>query len=90
MRPVWRAPPAVAAPRTRVLAFFAVTERLSYLYIMEDMVRGLALTTEALFRPSYTIGYPFEKAHISPRFRGEHALRRYPSGEERCVNRLTH
>lgn len=33
----------------------------------------------------YTIYYPFEKGPISPRFRGEHALRRYPSGEERCI-----
>ena len=50
---------------------------------MEDMLRGLALTTEVMFRPKYTINYPFEKGPISPRFRGEHALRRYPSGEER-------
>ena len=34
---------------------------------------------------SYTIMYPFEKGPISPRFRGEHALRRYPTGEERCI-----
>jgi NADH dehydrogenase (ubiquinone) Fe-S protein 8 len=40
------------------------------------------LTRRAL---SYTIMYPFEKGPISPRFRGEHALRRYPSGEERCI-----
>jgi formate hydrogenlyase subunit 6/NADH:ubiquinone oxidoreductase subunit I len=52
---------------------------------MEDMIRGLALTTEVMFRPKYTINYPFEKGPISPRFRGEHALRRYPSGEERYV-----
>lgn len=32
-----------------------------------------------------TINYPFEKGPLSPRFRGEHALRRYPSGEERCI-----
>uniref|UniRef100_A0A093VWM8 NADH-ubiquinone oxidoreductase 23 kDa subunit, mitochondrial n=1 Tax=Talaromyces marneffei PM1 TaxID=1077442 RepID=A0A093VWM8_TALMA len=38
-----------------------------------------------LFRGIYTIFYPFEKGPISPRFRGEHALRRYPSGEERCI-----
>jgi formate hydrogenlyase subunit 6/NADH:ubiquinone oxidoreductase subunit I len=35
--------------------------------------------------PPYTIMYPFEKGPISPRFRGEHALRRYPNGEERCI-----
>lgn len=37
------------------------------------------------FESSYTIYYPFEKGPISPRFRGEHALRRYPTGEERCI-----
>lgn len=60
-----------------------VATRLSYLYIMEDMIRGLALTTEVMLRPKHTINYPFEKGPLSPRFRGEHALRRYPSGEER-------
>jgi NADH-quinone oxidoreductase chain I len=37
------------------------------------------------FKPKATINYPFEKNPISPRFRGEHALRRYPNGEERCI-----
>lgn len=40
---------------------------------------------EQFFRPPYTIMYPFEKGPLSPRFRGEHALRRYPNGEERCI-----
>ena len=38
-----------------------------------------------IFRRKKTINYPFEKGSISPRMRGEHALRRYPSGEERCI-----
>ena len=38
-----------------------------------------------IFRPKKTINYPFEKGKISPRYRGEHALRRYPNGEERCI-----
>jgi NADH dehydrogenase (ubiquinone) Fe-S protein 8 len=42
---------------------------------------------EQFFRPPYTIMYPFEKGPLSPRFRGEHALRRYPSGEERCIGK---
>jgi len=37
------------------------------------------------FKPKATINYPFEKNPLSPRFRGEHALRRYPNGEERCI-----
>jgi NADH dehydrogenase (ubiquinone) Fe-S protein 8 len=43
------------------------------------------IVLENFFRPPYTIMYPFEKGPLSPRFRGEHALRRYPSGEERCI-----
>ena len=38
-----------------------------------------------MFKRKYTINYPYEKGPISPRFRGEHALRRYPNGEERCI-----
>ena len=43
------------------------------------------IVVENFFRPPYTIMYPYEKGPLSPRFRGEHALRRYPSGEERCI-----
>lgn len=46
---------------------------------------GLAMTMSYLFREPATINYPFEKGPLSPRFRGEHALRRYPNGEERCI-----
>jgi formate hydrogenlyase subunit 6/NADH:ubiquinone oxidoreductase subunit I len=58
-------------------------DRISYSYVMEDMLRGMWLTTEVIFKPKVTLNYPFEKGPISSRFRGEHALRRYPSGEER-------
>lgn len=43
------------------------------------------MTLSYLFREPATINYPFEKGPLSPRFRGEHALRRYPNGEERCI-----
>ena len=43
------------------------------------------MAVKELFRKSKTINYPFEKGSISPRMRGEHALRRYPNGEERCI-----
>lgn len=49
---------------------------------------GMWIVLENFFRPPYTIMYPFEKGPLSPRFRGEHALRRYPSGEERCIGVL--
>jgi NADH-quinone oxidoreductase subunit I len=47
------------------------------------MAVGLSLAY--FFRPKATLNYPFEKGPLSPRFRGEHALRRYPNGQERCI-----
>jgi NADH-quinone oxidoreductase subunit I len=54
-------------------------------YFLFDILRGLALTFSYMFKRRVTINYPFEKGPISPRFKGEHALRRYPNGEERCI-----
>lgn len=48
------------------------------------------IVLENFFRPPYTIMYPFEAGPLSPRFRGEHALRRYPTGEERCIGESQH
>lgn len=50
-----------------------------------DLFRGLKVTGSFLFGPRTTIQYPEEKTPTSPRFRGIHALRRYPNGEERCI-----
>lgn len=50
-----------------------------------EIFRGLGITLAHIFKEPATINYPFEKGPLSPRFRGEHALRRYPSGEERCI-----
>lgn len=52
---------------------------------LSEIVKGMALTLRYMFKPRVTINYPFEKGPLSPRFRGEHALRRYPNGEERCI-----
>lgn len=52
------------------------------------VIVGMWIVMEQFFRPPYTIMYPFEKGPLSPRFRGEHALRRYPSGEERCIGKF--
>ncbi|KAL6053338.1 NADH dehydrogenase Fe-S protein subunit 8 ndufs8 [Balamuthia mandrillaris] len=54
-------------------------------YFLTEVFRGMSMAMSYFFRPKYTINYPFEKGPLSPRFRGEHALRRYPSGEERCI-----
>lgn len=60
-------------------------EKAGQLFLFTELARGLWITLENFFRPPYTILYPFEKGPMSPRFRGEHALRRYPTGEERCI-----
>ncbi|MGO1541304.1 MAG: NADH-quinone oxidoreductase subunit NuoI [Luteimonas sp.] len=54
------------------------------LFLLE-LLRGMGLTLGYLFKPKYTLMYPMEKVPQSPRFRGLHALRRYPNGEERCI-----
>lgn len=51
-----------------------------------ELYKGLLLTLKYYFNYKITLNYPFEKGPLSPRFRGEHALRRYPSGEERCIS----
>jgi NADH-quinone oxidoreductase subunit I len=53
--------------------------------LLIELISGMALTLKYFFKPNVTINYPFEKGPLSPRFRGEHALRRYPNGEERCI-----
>lgn len=52
---------------------------------MVFILSGHMVSLAHLFKEPATINYPFEKGPLSPRFRGEHALRRYPSGEERCI-----
>jgi NADH-quinone oxidoreductase subunit I len=53
--------------------------------LLLEFVSGMWLTLKYFFRPKATLNYPYEKGPVSPRFRGEHALRRYPNGEERCI-----
>lgn len=54
-------------------------------FFLSEMWVGLRLTLKYMFKKKVTINYPYEKGPISARFRGEHALRRYPNGEERCI-----
>ncbi|MBW8309054.1 MAG: NADH-quinone oxidoreductase subunit NuoI [Candidatus Paracaedibacteraceae bacterium] len=54
-------------------------------WVLFEIAKSLWLTLRYFFRPKVTINYPYEKGPLSPRFRGEHALRRYPNGEERCI-----
>ncbi len=50
-----------------------------------ELLQGMRVTLGYFFEPKFTIRYPEEKTPKSPRFRGLHALRRYPNGEERCI-----
>ncbi|AGM40721.1 NADH dehydrogenase subunit I [Spiribacter salinus M19-40] len=54
-------------------------------FMLTELLKGMRLTGRHLFDDKYTLEYPEEKAPQSPRFRGLHALRRYPNGEERCI-----
>ncbi len=54
-------------------------------FLLLELLQGMALTGRYLFKRKITVQYPEEKTPMSPRFRGLHALRRYPNGEERCI-----
>ena len=62
----------------------AITRYLKSLLLLE-LAQGAGVTLKYFFAPKFTINYPEEKTPKSPRFRGLHALRRYPNGEERCI-----
>jgi NADH-quinone oxidoreductase subunit I len=64
------------------MSFFDRTARG---FLLTELLSGMALTFKTMFKPKVTLNYPYEKGPLSPRFRGEHALRRYPNGEERCI-----
>ena len=59
--------------------------RLIKTIFLSEFVKGLYLAIKFIFKPKATMNYPCEKGPISPRFRGEHALKRQPNGEERCI-----
>ena len=63
----------------------AFLDRTARSFLLTELVKGLGLTFSYMFKPRATINYPYEKGPLSPRFRGEHALRRYANGEERCI-----
>lgn len=52
---------------------------------LQEVMGGIWLGIENMFKPKMTIAFPAERGPLSPRFRGEHALRRYPTGDERCI-----
>lgn len=62
----------------------AITQFFKSLLLLE-LLAGLGVTVRHFFQPKFTVRYPEEKTPKSNRFRGLHALRRYPNGEERCI-----
>merc|ERR1711959_214685 len=62
-----------------------ILDASAHTLFITELMRGMSLALKYFFTKKVTLNYPFEKASLSPRFRGEHALRRYPTGEERCI-----
>jgi NADH-quinone oxidoreductase subunit I len=60
-------------------------DRFARSFLLAELAGGMWLTLKYFFRRKVTLNYPYEKTPLSPRFKGEHALRRYPNGEERCI-----
>ena len=54
-------------------------------FLLKELIGGMLLTLSYMFKKPVTVNYPYEKGPLGPRFRGEHALRRYANGEERCI-----
>ena len=67
------------------MSFFTRIGQAAKGAMLLDFIGAFGLGLRYLAAPKKTVMYPFEKGPLSPRFRGEHALRRYPSGEERCI-----
>ena len=63
----------------------AFLDRTAHTLLLIELLQGMLLTLRYMFKQKVTVNYPFEKGPLSPRFRGEHALRRYMNGEERCI-----
>jgi NAD-dependent dihydropyrimidine dehydrogenase PreA subunit len=87
---VWLAPQQrgcykIVTPPECDMSFKDITDRAAATMFWTELARGFGVTLAHIFKEPATINYPFEKGPLSPRFRGEHALRRYPSGEERCI-----
>jgi NADH-quinone oxidoreductase subunit I len=63
----------------------AFIDRGARSFLLWELVGGMLLTLRYMFKKPVTVNYPYEKGPLSPRFRGEHVLRRYANGEERCI-----
>merc|ERR1712008_222121 len=74
----------VNPPSEKIPDWTEVADKMGTTLFLTELIRGIMVVTGTIFKEPATINYPFEKGPLSPRFRGEHALRRYASGEERA------
>ena len=63
----------------------ASLDRVARSLLLTEIVSGMARTLKYFFKKKVTLNYPYERGPLGQRFKGEHALRRYPNGEERCI-----
>src|SRR5271170_4289255 len=70
---------------TKWRPWMASLDRTARSLLLAEFVSGMWMTLRYFFKKPVTINYPYEKGPLSPRFRGEHVLRRYANGEERCI-----
>lgn len=77
--------PPFFASRKNMSVLSGSTVNITRTLLLTELFRGLWISLEYFFRKKVTLNYPFEKGPLSTRFRGEHALRRYNTGEERCI-----
>jgi len=75
----------VNPPSDKVPDWGESMDKVGNTLFLTEIMRGIMIVVGTIFKEPATINYPFEKGPLSPRFRGEHALRRYASGEERCI-----
>jgi NADH-quinone oxidoreductase subunit I len=67
------------------MCVMSLIEQATKSLFLSELLKGMTITFRQMFSPKVTVNYPYERGPISARFRGEHALRRYPNGEERCI-----
>jgi NADH-quinone oxidoreductase subunit I len=76
---------AIRRDKTANKAFMEAIKDFFGSLLLLELLKGMKLTGKYFFKRKITLRYPLEKTPMSPRFRGLHALRRYPNGEERCI-----
>merc|ERR1712032_824528 len=75
----------MGAHDTPINSFKDYVDYSASVLFLQEIMAGMVIALESMTKPKMTINFPMERGPLSPRFRGEHALRRYPTGDERCI-----